>query len=92
MTNTLQEKLDEILKDLPPDKHGELYDELYEFMCKSIIVLLQDFVDGPGISEQQKEAARDFAELMPDTEAAKELLEFLDGEEVQTALVIGDSE
>ena len=53
MTSTTQEKLDKILKDLPPDKQGELYDELHEVLCKSIIDLLQDSIVGPGISEQQ---------------------------------------
>ena len=48
MTNTIQEKLDEILKDFPPDKQGELYDELHAFMCKSIIGLLQDSLEGLG--------------------------------------------
>ncbi len=86
MTNTVQEKLDEILRDLPPDKQEELYNELHAFMCKSIIVLLQDFIAGPGVSAQQMETAREFAELKPDTEAAKELLEFLDSEEVKEAL------
>jgi hypothetical protein len=87
MTNTTQEKLDEILKDLPPDKREKLNNELYDFMCRSIIVLLQDFVEGPGISEQQIEVARQFAELKPDTEAAKELLEFLVSKDVQRALI-----
>jgi hypothetical protein len=52
MINTMQEKLDEILKDLPPDKQEELYNEIHEFMCKSIIALLQDSIAGPGISQQ----------------------------------------
>ena len=92
MTNTIQEKLDEILKDLPPDKQEELYNELHTFMCKSIIVLLQDSIAGPVISEQQIETARGVAEVMPDTEAAKEVLEFLDSDEVKEALVRGASE
>ena len=92
MTNIIQEKLDEILKDLPPDKQEELYNELYAFMCKSIISLLKDSIAGPGLSEQQIETARGVAEVMPDTEAAKELLEFLDSEEVQEALIRGSSE
>ena len=89
MTNTIQEKLDEILKDLSPDKQGELYNELHAFMCKSIIALLQDSIAGPGVSQQQIDSARGVAEVMPDIEAAKELLEFLDSEEAQKALVRG---
>jgi hypothetical protein len=89
MTNTIQEKLDEILKDLPPYKHGELYDELYDFMCKSIIVPLKDSIAEPGISQEEINRARSFAELNPDAEAAKELLEFLDSEDVMKAFVVG---
>ncbi len=59
MTNTIKEKLDETLKNLPPDKQGELYNELHAFMCKSIIELLQDSIAGPGISQQQIKTARD---------------------------------
>ena len=92
MTNTIQEKLDEILKDLPSDKQGELYNELHAFMCKSIIGLLQDSIAGPGISLQQIETARGIAELKPHTETAKELLEFLDSNEVKEALVRGAPE
>ena len=92
MPNTIQEKLDEILKDLPPDKQGELYNELHAFMCKSIISLLQDSIEGPGISQQQIESAKGVAEEMPDTESAQELLEFLESEEVQTALIRGAQE
>ena len=89
MTNKIQEKLDEILKDLSPDKQGELYNELHAFMCKSIIGLLQDSIAGPGISRQQIDSAREVAEEMPDTEAAKEVLEFLDSTEVKKALIRG---
>jgi len=92
MTNIIQEKLEEILKDLPPDKLGELKEGLHEVLCKSIIGLLQDSIAGPGISQQQIETAREFAELMPVNEVAKELLEFLDSEEVREALVRGTPE
>ena len=92
MTNKIQEKLEKTLGGLSPDTLDKLYDELHEFMCKSIISLLQDSIAGPGISEQQIDTAREFAETKPDTEAAKELLEFLDSEEVQEALIKGASE
>lgn len=89
MTNTIQEKLEEILKDLPPDKLGELKEELHEVFCKSIIGLLQDSIAGPGISQHQIETAREFVELKPDSEAAKEALEFLESEEVKRAIIQG---
>jgi hypothetical protein len=87
MTNKIHDKLDEILKDLPPDKLGELNEELHNFMCRSIIALLKDSIAGPGISQQQIEAAREFAELKPDADAAKEVLEFLDNDKVKKAIV-----
>jgi len=87
MTNTIQEKLEDILEELSPDTLDKLYDELHEFMCKSIIGLLQDSLAGPGISQQQIETAREFVELKPDTEAAKGVLEFLDSEEVKECFV-----
>ena len=92
MTNTVQDKLEEILGELSPDTLDKIYDELHEVLCKSIIGLLQDSIAGPGISQQQIETAREFAELMPVNEAAKELLEFLDSEEVREALVRGAPE
>jgi len=92
MTNTVQDKLEEILGELSPDTLDKIYDELHEVLCKSIIGLLQDSIAGPGISQQQIETARGVAEVMPDTEAAKELLEFLDSEEVKETLVRGTKE
>lgn len=92
MTYTTKEKLEEILGRLPSDTLDETYDELHEVLCKSIIELLQDSIAGPGFSKQQIKTAREFTEVMPDTEAAKELLEFLDSEEVLGALVSGAPE
>ena len=92
MTNTVQDKLEEILGELSPDTLDKIYDELHEVLCKSIIGLLQDSIAGPGISQQQIETAREFAEVKPDTEAAKEVLEFLVSEEVKGALIRGAPE
>jgi hypothetical protein len=39
------------------------------------------------ISEKQIEVAKNFAKLKPNTEASKELLQFLESEDVQRALV-----
>jgi len=87
MTSTTKEKLEDILGGLPPDTLDEIYSELYDVLCKTTIGLLQDSIEGSGISEEQIESARDFAELNSDTDAAKELLEFLDSDEVNEALV-----
>jgi len=91
MTSTTKEKLEDILGGLPPDTLDEIYNELYEVLCKTTIGLLQDSIAGSGISEEQIESAREFAELNTDTDAAKELLEFLDSNEVNEALVIEGS-
>ena len=87
MTNTVKEKLEDILDGPPPDTLDEIYSELYEVLCKTTIGLLQDSLEGPGISEEQIESARDFAEEMPEIQAARMLLEFLDSEEIKEALV-----
>ena len=92
MTNTVQEKLEDMLAGLSPDTLDKLYDELHEVLCKSIIGLLQDSIAGPGISQQQIDSARGVGEVMPDTEAAKEVFEFLDSEEVIEALLKGAQE
>ena len=47
----------------------------------------KDSIKGPGISEEQIESARDIVELNSDTNAAKELLEFLESEKVKEALI-----
>ena len=62
-------------------------DELHKVLCESIIKLLQDTLKEPGITAEEIEAAREFAELKPDTKAAKELLEFLESKEVKEALM-----
>lgn len=46
----------------------------------------------PGKLEQRIEAACEFAEIILDTEAAKELLEFLESEEVREAHARGTKE
>jgi hypothetical protein len=92
MTFNTEEKLEEILGGLSSGTLDEIYDELHEVLCKSIIGFLQDSIAGPGVSQQEIKSAREFAELMPDTEAAKEVFEFLDSEKVQKALIRGAKE
>ena len=64
-------------------------DELHKVLCETIITLLQDTLKRPGITAEEIEAAREFAELKPDTKAAKELLEFLERGEIKEALKPG---
>ncbi len=66
---------------LPPDELGEFNKEFHEVICKTIIELYKDSIKKRGISQQQIESARDFADAMPDTEAARMLLEFLDSKD-----------
>jgi hypothetical protein len=87
MTYTTKEKLEDILGGLPPDTLDEISSELYEVLCKTTMGLLHDSLAGPGISEEQIEAAREFAEEMPETEAAMMLLEFLDSDETKESAI-----
>ena len=61
---------------------------LQQWFATSRIITVKFYLD----SSQQIKTAREFAEVMPNTEAAKELLEFLDSEEVKEAIVRGASE
>ncbi|MFC2165949.1 hypothetical protein ACFLT2_13255 [Acidobacteriota bacterium] len=84
----MKKKYVELLKGLPPDELGEFNKEFHEVICKTIIELYKDYIDKRGISQQQIDAARDFAMVAPETDAAKELLEFLDSDEIKEALVV----
>ena len=78
----------EDLEKLSPEVLGQLNDALHEVLCESIVTLLQDSIDEQsGITTQEIKAAREFVELKPNTKAAKDLLEFLEGEEVKEALI-----
>ena len=59
---------------MPPDELGEFNKEFHEVICKTIIELHKDYIDKRGISQQQIEAAREFADEMPETEAARSRL------------------
>lgn len=59
-------------------------DELHKVLCEAIITLLQDTLKEPGITVEEIEAAREFAELKPNTKAAEELIEFIKSEEGQS--------
>jgi len=48
---------------------------------------MKDSLESPGITKEEIKAAREFAELKPDTKSAKELLEFLENEAVKEALI-----
>ena len=65
------------------DKLTQVNKALYKVLCETIIKLLKDSLMDPGITKEEIAAAREFAELKPDTKAAKELLEFLDREEIK---------
>lgn len=83
MTRTIKGNLENILGRLSPDTLDEIYSGLYDVLCKTLIGLLQDSIEGPGISEEQIESAREFAMITPESEAAKQLLEFLNSDEIK---------
>lgn len=71
------------------DKFTVVSEELYKVLCETIQNLLQSSITEEGITEQEIETAREFAELKPNTKAAKELLDFLDRDEIKEALKPG---
>lgn len=71
---------------LSPDTQGQLNDTLYETLCESIITLLKDSIENSDLTKEEVQSAREFAEMKHDTDAARELIEFLDSEEVKELL------
>jgi len=71
------------------DKLTQVNNALHKVLCGTIQNLLQNSIKREGITEQEIETAREFAELKPNTKAAKELLDFLDRDEVKEALKPG---
>ncbi len=88
----MKKKYIDLLEGLPPDELGEFNKEFHEVICKTIIELYQDSLDKRGISQQQIEVARDFAEEMSETQAARMLLEFLDSDEIKGAVIEKEAE
>ncbi len=62
---------------LSPEAQAQLNDSLHETLCESILTLLEDSIENSDLTKEEVQSARDFAQLKPDTDAAKELLEFL---------------
>lgn len=76
----------EQLEKLSPEVQERLNAALHETLCKTIITLLQDTSKNPGLTKEEIQSAKEFTEIKPGTDAAKELLEFLDSEEVREAV------
>lgn len=72
---------------LSPETKGQLNDTLHETLCESIITLLKDSIENSDLTKEEVQSVREFSELKPDTDAVRELLEFLDSEEVKEAVV-----
>ena len=83
----MKSKYLDLLEGIPPDELGEFNKEFHEVICKALIELYKDYIDKRGISQQQIDSARDFADVLPETQAARMLLEFLESEEIKEALV-----
>ena len=75
-----------LLEKLSPEAQEQIYNTLYETLCKTIITLIQDSLEDTGLMKEEIQSAREFAEVKPDTDAARELLEFLDSDEVRKAV------
>lgn len=74
-------------KNKPLDRLTLINSELHKALCETINTLLQDTLKEPGITSEEIDATRDFAELKPDTKAAKELTDFLESKRVKEALI-----
>jgi len=74
-------------KNEPLDRLVIINDELHKVLCEAIITVLQDTLKKPGITPEEIDAAREFAELKPDTKATKELTDFLESKRVKEALI-----
>ncbi len=70
---------------LSPDVQTQINAALYETLCETIITLLKDSIENNDLIKKEVQSAREFAKIKPDTDAARELLEFLDSDEVRGA-------
>ena len=77
----------EDLEKLSPEVLGQLNDALHEVICESIITLMKDTLKNPGITKEEIKAAKEFAELEPNTKAAQILLEFLESDRIKESLI-----
>jgi hypothetical protein len=75
----------EQLEKLSPELQSQINEALHETLCRTIFKLLKDSMENPGLARGEIQSAREFAEIEPDTDAAKELLGFLDSDEVKKA-------
>lgn len=84
---------EEQYKKLSPDTQGQLNEALHdgmfhETLCETIITLLKDTLENPGLTKEEVKSAREFAKLKPNTDAAKELMGFLDSDIVKKKLCL----
>jgi hypothetical protein len=77
----------ELYDKLSPEAQHQLNEALHETLCESSITLIKDTIENPGLTKEEVQSARDFADLKPDTDAAREFLEFLDSDIVKDALI-----
>lgn len=56
---------------LSPEAQGHLNEALHETLCESIITLLKDSLENPGLTKEEVQSAKDFGELKPGSDAAK---------------------
>lgn len=73
----------ELYEKLSSETQTQLNDTLHETLCESIITLLKESIENPGLTKEEVQSAREFAQMKPDTEVARELLAFLDSDKVR---------
>ena len=65
----------EDLEKLSPEVLGQINDALHEVLYESIITLMKDTLENPGIAKEEIKASREFAELGPDSKEEKDFKE-----------------
>lgn len=78
MKDKEQKEYNKLLEKLPL-----INEELHKQLSQTILRLLRTALKEEGITEQEIEAAKEVAELKPESKAAKELLKLLGSREVK---------
>ncbi len=75
---------------LSPEVQAQINETIHVTLCESIITLLNDSIENHGLTKEEVQSARKFAEIKPDTDAVRVLLEFLDSDMVKEAFAQQD--
>ena len=77
------EEMKNLYKKLSAELQAEINDALHEILCQTILKLLRESMDNPGLLKEEIQSAREFTEMKPDSDEARKLLEFLDSDRIK---------